>query len=204
MIACQRQPGAAPAVLLLIEQPLPQVVFKGKVMDPYTVKLVTLPEWNDDACVTTKMNALLCVNIDLLAGGVMPQTQVENSQAKLAAFQRCALFSDLKLQLSTRMTPATLRFSLPLYNPATGRTVTIESPHSNPFIAITNESQWFDAAGKLALTHAFEDASEIAFAKFANILHVHFLAATRQDFCRPIRSLNSSDWSYLHSNFFGT
>lgn len=176
-------------MLLIHEQPLPQVVFKGKIMDPYIVKLVTLPEWSD-ALVTAKIvNARLCNNNDLPAGTIVPETPIENDSAKLDAFQHCAVFNDLKLQLSTRMMPVTLRFSLSLYNPATGCTVTIESPHSNPVIAITNESQWSDDAGKLVLAHAFEGASDISFAKFANTLHMHFLAV-----CYP--------YTYMKNNLF--
>lgn len=200
LIAAQAQSGALPVTLHIAEQPLPQVVFKGKIMDPYAVNVLSIPGWKERS--VTKMQAVLSAD-ELPVGSVVPPAPVENDTARVDPYQRFALFNELKLMVSTRMTPVYLKFRLQMQAP-TGQAITLETDKSRPFIVITNESQWSDAEGKLVLADAFEGAAEIPWPQFANSLHTHFLSCTRQDPARPSRALGDADWTYLRTKFFGT
>lgn len=194
--------GRSAAVALVIrEQPIPKVVFKGKQLDLYSVQVITTPGFRGGF---EKMQAVI-VPSDASSSStptVLPATPLENDTAKVEAFQRIAMFDDLKLTFSSRMAPLALRFRLQ-YEASPGTQAVAETEASLPMIAITNESQWVDAAGKLMISEAFEGATEVPFARFANTLNAHFLAATRQELGRPMRPLSDADWCYLHSKFFG-
>lgn len=193
--------GGAPktvATLLITEQPLPQVVFKGKVVeDPYVVHLITAAHQDVQSFGKVKANM---VSEDHNWKAV---AAVENDLAAMDAFQRIALFHNVKINVSTRMSPVHLKFAMQVVN-SKNQPVTVESPISYPLIVITNESQWCDAAGKLILADAFAGQLEVAWPQFANAIHHHFLKATRQDPARPSRGLNEADWTYIHSKFFST
>lgn len=45
--------------------------------------------------------------------------------------------------------------------------------------------------------------AEVTWPQFANVLHRHFLRATRQDLIRPTRQLSNFDFEYLNQTFFG-
>jgi len=117
--------------------------------------------------------------------------------------QRVALFHNVKVNVSTRMAPVYLKFSVQAQT-AKGGSQLIESSLSYPLIVITNESQWCDAAGKLVIADAMAGYLEVPWQQFANAMHHHFLKATRQDPARPSRALIEPDWNYIHSKFFGT
>lgn len=191
--------GAAPktiATLLITEQPLPQVVFKGKVVeDPYVVSLITAAHQDLQSFGKVKANM---VSEDHNWKSV---AAVENDLAAMDAFQRIALFHNVKINVSTRMTPVHLKFAMQVVT-SKNQPITVESPISYPLIVITNESQWCDAAGKLILADAFAGQLEVSWPQFANAIHHHFLKATRQDPSRPSRGLNEADWTYMHSKFF--
>ena len=57
----------------------------------------------------------------------------------------------------------------------------IESTLSYPFIVITNESQWAEAAGELLTVDAFAGQPEIHWPQFANTIHSHFIQGTWQN-----------------------
>lgn len=193
-----RNDGRSGAVALVIrEQPIPQVVFKGKQLDLYTVQVITAPDFR--GTFTEKMQAAIRTYENAT---VLPATPVENDTARVEAFQRIATFDDLRLTFSSRMAPISLRFHLQ-YETSPGVQAVAETEVSLPMIAITNESQWADAAGKLMLSDAFEGAAEVSFARFANTLNAHFIAATRQEPGRPMRPLSEADWCYIHGKFFG-
>jgi hypothetical protein len=71
---------------------------------------------------------------------------------------------------------------------------------SFPFVVITNESQWYEAAGKLLLLDAFTGSKSIPWAQFANTLHSHFIKTTRQN--QNERPLYHFELSYIHTRFF--
>eukprot|EP01101_Sappina_pedata_P011633 TRINITY_DN784_c0_g1_i1.p1 TRINITY_DN784_c0_g1~~TRINITY_DN784_c0_g1_i1.p1 ORF type:complete len:587 (+),score=172.38 TRINITY_DN784_c0_g1_i1:34-1761(+) len=74
---------------------------------------------------------------------------------------------------------------------------------SYPLIVITNESQWCEAAGKLVVSDAFAGQDEVPWPVFANVLHHHFLKATRQDSSKPMRTLTPHEIKSFHAKFFG-
>jgi hypothetical protein len=82
---------------------------------------------------------------------------------------KTASFQQLKINLSTRMSPVSFRFHVQVQNPAVGtiqvsrffillygfvysKPAQAESNNTSPLIVITNESQWTDAAGKLVIS----------------------------------------------------
>lgn len=50
---------------------------------------------------------------------------------------------------------------------------------------------------------AFGGHLEIPWARFANVFHMHFIRATRQDVNKPARAFHAGDFEYLHDKFFG-
>ena len=75
---------------------------------------------------------------------------------------------------------------------------------SYPFIVITHENQWVEAASKLLMMDCFSGQNEVSWPQFANTLHSHFLSNTRQDESNPQRSLQLYEFSYFHEKFLGT
>jgi len=70
--------------------------------------------------------------------------------------QMMAMFNELTVDVSGRMSVMYLRFQA---QARVGNQVfDIHSPLSFPFVVITNESQWADAAGKLFALDAFMGA----------------------------------------------
>lgn len=191
---------AQPISLHIVDQPLPQVVFKGKSIEPYTVQVLTRPGFKEHSL--SKMQAIILLD-DLPVGTVVPPSPVENDAVRIDTFQRIALFNELKLAVSSRMIPVSFTFRMQVHT-TSGQSFIAESERSRPLIVITNESQWSDAAGKLLHADAFEGELEIPWPQFANTLHAHVIAATRQDPLRPSRTLSDADWFYIHSKFFGT
>lgn len=51
----------------------------------------------------------------------------------------------------------------------------IESDFSPPFVIITNSVQWRDSEGMLLKTELFGEATEVSWAKFANMLQLYYL-----------------------------
>jgi len=70
------------------------------------------------------------------------------------AFHKNAKFNHFKIHISTRMSMVKLRFNATV-TPTKGAVTPIQSEGSAPFIVITNESQWCEAAGKLLNDDAF-------------------------------------------------
>jgi len=126
---------------------------------------------------------------------------VENNVARLDGFQKQATFNGVKVNISTRMAPISIKFTIQII--CENRTATIESAPSYPFIVITNESQWVEAASKLIMMEGFGGLPQVPWAQFANILHKHFLSATRQDLSMPERPLHFYEMRYFHQRISG-
>jgi len=185
------------AALIIIEQPLSQVIFKGKVIEePFTVHIITA--MHQDIHSFTKVKASLVSDERQWKLG----KTLENEFANMDSTTRIAQFQELKINVSTRMTPINLRFSVGVTGQR-GAVTTVESGISWPIIVITNESQWCDAAGKLIISEAFSGSSEIPWPQFANALHYQFLKITKQDSSKPSRPFVEADWGYIHKRFFG-
>jgi hypothetical protein len=128
---------------------------------------------------------------------------IENEEATLDAYHKTAKFSSFKIHISTRMSMVRLKFCVTVTS-TKGGTSNIFSEGSNPFIVITNESQWCEAAGKLLSDDAFSGQTEAPWPEFANVLHHHFLKATRQEAGRPSRALSPVDFHYIYTKFFNS
>lgn len=107
-----------------------------------------------------------------------------------------------------------LKFSCTLV--ANQQTHNIESSSTFPFIVITHENQWVEAASKLVLMDGFKGLvrikkkktrniytrkEKVPWPQFANALHSHFLSATRQDLMRPDRPLTHHELRYFNREF---
>ena len=78
----------------------------------------------------------------------------------------------------------------------------IESSPTEPFIVMTNESQFGESAMKLLKKAAFVKEEKTSWPCFANYLQIHFLSATRQTFSEIKRPITMFDFEYIRSNYF--
>lgn len=111
-----------------------------------------------------------------------------------------ATFYDMKFAKPTRLNTAHLYFSVKVQfvmDDKTTSTVLVTSSPSEPFVVITNESQWGDSEGLLLRMSAFQDRETITWEFMANVLQTHFLRSTRQDLADPERPLSLNDLNYL-------
>lgn len=102
------------------------------------------------------------------------------------------------------MIVANLQFTMniqPLKKDTKERTTELESELSFPLVAITNESQWPEATGKLLIADAFRDDSETTWGLLANTLQYHFLTITNQSLEAPVRKLYQWELQYIHARF---
>jgi hypothetical protein len=68
---------------------------------------------------------------------------------------------------------------------------------TQPFIVMTNESQFGDSAGKLLEQEGFGSKKSIPWLRFANLLQLHYLIATRQSLSKIGRPLTKTDLAYI-------
>eukprot|EP01125_Pyxidicula_operculata_P019847 TRINITY_DN721_c4_g2_i2.p1 TRINITY_DN721_c4_g2~~TRINITY_DN721_c4_g2_i2.p1 ORF type:complete len:724 (+),score=272.31 TRINITY_DN721_c4_g2_i2:304-2172(+) len=185
------------AKLVITEQPLPHVMFKGKMMEgSYTVSLLT--------GASDHFSHISEIQATLIAEGVNYKSKkpIENGSSKLDSFQKQAIFNNMKVNVSTRMTMVSVKFNVDVTS-ADSKTV-VESPTSYPFIVITNESQWVEAASKVIIAESFPSGqSQVPWAEFANTLQIHFLSATRQDCSMPERPLQFYEIKWFHQKING-
>eukprot|EP01094_Clydonella_sp_ATCC50884_P004862 TRINITY_DN1385_c0_g1_i1.p1 TRINITY_DN1385_c0_g1~~TRINITY_DN1385_c0_g1_i1.p1 ORF type:complete len:481 (-),score=121.80 TRINITY_DN1385_c0_g1_i1:474-1916(-) len=185
------------AMLALQEQPIPQVMFKGKTIDDtYTLLLVCGAR--DDIVSLSRVKAVLISEETTLKKSKAP---LSNDEENVDVFQRRATFQSLKVNVSTRMSMVHLKFQVQVQQES-GSSGSIESVASYPIIVITNESQWCEAEGKIVLSDIFASEGEVPWPQFANALHHHFLKATRQDPAAPLRSLRLCEFEYIHTRIF--
>lgn len=185
------------AVLALQEQPIPQVIFKGKTIDDtYTLLLINGSQ--DDIVSLSRVKAVLISEETALKKSKAP---LSNDEATVDVFQRRATFQSMKVNVSTRMSMVHIKFQVQVQH-GSGNTGSVESVASYPIIVITNESQWCEAEGKLVLSDIFANEGEVPWPQFANALHHHFLKATRQDPANPLRALRMCEFVYIHERIF--
>lgn len=108
----------------------------------------------------------------------------------------------IKINVSSRMETFYFKFSMQLTRGHEKRI--LESERGFPFIVITNESQWVDAAGRLMLLDAFGMENQVPWPQFANTLHSHYLNATGQkpDQYAGRNFLPPKIGSLTHNSFF--
>ena len=182
--------------LYLTEQPLPQVVFKEKpIEESYTVAVLTASQQNIK--VEKHMTAILnSGEIQVKAGTATLGNHTAPVEGNVT--ERKAKFDALSVNISTRMAPISLKFQTSVERGTFF--ASIATAPSFPFIVITNESQWFEAAGKLLILDTFSGAKSVPWCQFANTLHSHFLKATRQvDAERPLYHF---EFNYIRHRFF--
>lgn len=189
-------PNSIPPIvsLYLIEQPLPQVVFKEKpIEETYTVALLTASQQN---IATDKMMTAVLMAPDVSKSGPNLTNHVVPIEGNVN--DRKAKFNSLTVSVSSRMNHVNVRFQTSVERGTFHASIT--TIPSFPFIVITNESQWFEAAGKLLLLDTFGHPKPVTWPQFANTLHSHFLKATRQT--DPERPLYHFEFDYIHRRFF--
>ncbi len=134
--------GGSVATLAITQQPFDQVLFKQRVTDSqYCVDLVCGTRSNIE-----KASAVQAVLSD--EESFKCAKPIDNDKKNFDEKNR-ATFPDIKINVSTRMVPVYLRFQCHVMEKNKKAVVPLSSPYSNPFIVITNESQWPEAAAKL-------------------------------------------------------
>lgn len=123
---------------------------------------------------------------------------LENASAAFDSYEHQALFASIKVNISTRMTPVHFKFGLQVRNGEFS--MQVESGPSYPFIVITNESQWCEAAGKLLHADAFADnavslldISSIIHAKLYTVLARDHLGSVRQHTSKSLLAINVAE-----------
>lgn len=186
------------ATLAMTERPASSVIFKGKHFgQPYVVHLLTGA--NVDLTCVSKVKASIVCESHLWKGKVAKKSM--NEDTKVIELHQHVVQFQPKFLVGTRKNAVNLRFSVAVRSDDAVHT--IESDLSNPFIVITNECQWAEAEGTLIKKEAFGGHLEIPWARFANVFHMHFIRATRQDVNKPARAFHAGDFEYLHDKFFG-
>lgn len=191
-------PNQVPPVvsLYITEQPLPQVVFKEKpIEERYSISILTASQ--QDIAVDKHMSAILNFGeIQVKAGTATLGHHVVPVDSSMN--ERRASFDQLTVNISTRMAPISVKFQT-LVSKGSFQSPVATAP-SFPFIVITNESQWFEAAGKLLVLDTFTSGKNVYWPQFANTLHSHYLKATRQT--SDERPLYHFEFDYIHQRFF--
>ena len=135
--------------MAIIEQPGPSVIFKGRAIEtPFSVKLITGAKVD-----LAKIGTVTAVISD--EENWKSNKPLSNDTADLNVIENKATIKDLKVNVSTRMTAIHLRFLCNIKDKNIPGEFLAKSTLTNPFIVITNESQWKEAAGKLLLADAF-------------------------------------------------
>lgn len=182
--------------LYITEQPLPQVVFKEKpIEERYSISILTASQ--QDIVVDKHMTALLNYgDIQVKPGTSTLSHHITPIDSSMN--ERRANFDQLTVNISTRMSPISVKFQTLISKASFQSPVATAS--SMPFIVITNESQWFEAAGKLLNLDTFSSGKNVYWPQFANTLHSHYLKATRQS--EAERPLYHFELNYIHQRFF--
>eukprot|EP01091_Cochliopodium_minus_P013827 TRINITY_DN4553_c0_g1_i1.p1 TRINITY_DN4553_c0_g1~~TRINITY_DN4553_c0_g1_i1.p1 ORF type:complete len:780 (+),score=217.52 TRINITY_DN4553_c0_g1_i1:137-2476(+) len=119
-----------------------------------------------------------------------------------------AKFNNLRFPKGTGVKMVRLNFksqvtiTMTVENQTFTNTQVIESTPTEPFIVMTNESQFGDSAMKLLKKSAFFKEEKTTWAYFANNLQLHYLSATRQTPNEIQRPLSLYDFDYIKTNFF--
>ncbi|PRP81606.1 hypothetical protein PROFUN_01113 [Planoprotostelium fungivorum] len=191
------------ATLVIKEQALGQVVFKGRPLDSnYIIKLITGARLNQYEVVHENTKARICEesswSTDAAKGPLL-----ENNQGHPSGQPSETIYRDIKVNMSTRMGPISLQFVTRIKSK--GKLLEVTSVPSAPIIVITNESQWPEAAYRLIDKDMFPSSNSrsIPWPFFCNVLQRHLLTATQQPIDNLRRVFGDADFSYLSERFFG-
>eukprot|EP01127_Copromyxa_protea_P021513 TRINITY_DN740_c0_g1_i1.p1 TRINITY_DN740_c0_g1~~TRINITY_DN740_c0_g1_i1.p1 ORF type:complete len:503 (+),score=66.74 TRINITY_DN740_c0_g1_i1:332-1840(+) len=189
-----------PLQLSIVAQGNAGPVFKEKPIGPFTLKIMT------GATVTQVRCDPVQPEIVETSQRIKRNNSEFENQRTLFKENGMVTFSDLKFSSGTFPNLIRLKFRTTV-NVTIGQnkfTKTIESPHTRPFISMTNTgSQWKDAAGTWMKEDCFGDSYEVTLPWFWNYFQKHFLAATKQDPQSVKRCLYLRDLSFMLQAKFG-
>jgi hypothetical protein len=194
------------AALVIAKQQFPQTVRQNKPLAgnvPIIVKLLA------DSCAEfaglSQVRATLSMHDEKQKRKFMGEL-LKNEVQDLDLRTGTAEYN-LSFVQGTRMSRATVKFSMDVQL-KTGKTVTSRSlkVHSEPFIVITNESQWDESEGALIALSAFGERTVSEWPHLCNILQEHVVQELRNngDPNRPFRALSKTDLEYFHRQFFAS
>jgi hypothetical protein len=178
--------------LVILDQPLSAVVGKGKLLDSTIIVSVI---------TGTQRNELLTnAEVRCCAEPAHFQHTIDSDPQRLIKPATTVGFAKIKLIESSRMHVVRMKFEMPIKDMHKQQLFVLESHVSSAVIATTHENQWIEAASKLLLVDVFQELqTKIPWCKFANILHSHFVSATKQDQSNPSRPLQQYELQYFHS-----
>lgn len=129
---------------------------------------------------------------------------ITNGTAAMKKTGGVASFEELRFSKGTGGKAVNLYFSCTakappsLKIPGAGEAFEIESNQTEPFVVMTNESQFGDSALKLLEHDVFGGkGGPVTWLRFANVLQLHYLSATRQNLGKIVRPLTKADLAYI-------
>merc|ERR1712137_209992 len=185
--------------LLVTKQPFPKPIKHNTrahnvTEDPVIVEMISAPK---ASCRPQGFVKAQLMNEDFHSRKAST-FEIKNSEQEMDD-EGIVRFSDLRFPSGSRQKIVRLQFTVDATyvqpNGAPGKQQ-LESNLSQPFIIMTNENQWRVSEGALLKKYAFEGNENITWAKFANILQVHYLRATRQNTAEPQRPLSLRELQY--------
>eukprot|EP01125_Pyxidicula_operculata_P019514 TRINITY_DN7092_c0_g1_i2.p1 TRINITY_DN7092_c0_g1~~TRINITY_DN7092_c0_g1_i2.p1 ORF type:complete len:607 (-),score=164.02 TRINITY_DN7092_c0_g1_i2:346-2094(-) len=199
LASLEERPNNMVAVLVLEDQPFPNVYFKDKKgLDfgrrPLKIKLLRSS--------TLRISAIsdLAVNCNFKNPQVKSTKPLDRDRVPMDVTKGGEFHC--KFLTGSRKECANLSFEcmIQLENRAQIR---VPQVFSRPFVVITNESQWEDSMKKIFIQEVFQSNERLPWVLVANELTVYFLKATRQDLTKPTRGLSDLDFDYIHKKKFG-
>lgn len=173
---------SSPFKLSIVSHPIPLVLFKGKVTpESFSVKLISGE--------ISSIQSIGQVKASLVSDNFTYKSHKAPLEHHTVAFDKSrydAQFKNLSVNISTRMNLISIQFETTITS--MNQTHTLVSEVSSPFIVITNESQWCEAAGKVFIREIFHGKDRVSWIFFANNLHLNYLKSTNQliDMKRPL------------------
>eukprot|EP01130_Rhizamoeba_saxonica_P017861 TRINITY_DN876_c0_g1_i4.p1 TRINITY_DN876_c0_g1~~TRINITY_DN876_c0_g1_i4.p1 ORF type:complete len:616 (-),score=104.47 TRINITY_DN876_c0_g1_i4:1129-2976(-) len=184
--------------LVIMNEPVTHVIFKGKVMEnPFVLRLLHGATYKVDN--TSEVVALLETH------GLKHKVKnpLVNDVSQLDGYLFHAHFNNIKVNISSRMNVLNLKFAV---NVRIGDSnVQVESSLSNPFIVITNESQWCDAISKLLQLECFQGQHDhqISWPFFCNKIQEQFILNTRPKTTLAERPITYHEFQYFKQKIIG-
>lgn len=187
-----------PARLIISDQPEANIVFKGKSFSK-EFQVIMLSGVTANLALVGKVKC----NLDSVTSQP-PRSKgtkrplVDDSEV-LDSNLLCASLSP-KMLIGTRKSTSEFVFSIPIEHD--GGSYLLTSSATLPFIVITNESQWSEAAGILMAKLVFGGDEVAKWLTCANMLQIQFLNATRQKINNSPRPLTRPELDYIHAKWF--
>lgn len=187
--------------LIIIKQPFPENFTKNKIIQDGNLQVRALVSpYSSKKISFGKVHCTIVFDSDL-AVTMNGQNMISNDVKELCDDTLTASFP-LKFLQGTRRSKVCCKFVMIYKTLDQKYSYTVESEVSNPFIVITNESQWDAAEEVLFKWDLFKEHSKISYPYFCNILQRHFLVGTKQDLSHPNRGLSLDDFDYFFHYYF--